>query len=109
VAGSGFEVNLGGIDTYSSTLAGDKALAAEVMGLVGQSDVGDESWGVVGWFVKSTYSDMLGDLRDLLTDMSTGLASGAEKMTATAKEYRDFEDAIAKIFNDGAEDLKGGK
>lgn len=108
MAHGGFEVNLTGVDAYSSTLAGDKALTAEIVGLVGQSDVGDESWGVVGWFVKSTYSEMLGELTDLLGEMSAGLESGAEKMTATAKEYRDFEDAIAKIFTDGTADLKGG-
>jgi len=105
----GFQVNADGLDTYSGTLAGDKALAAEVNGLVDQSDVGDESWGVVGWFVKSTYTGMLGDLKDLLKDMETGLQSGADKMTDCAKDYRDFEASIAKIFNDGAAGLKGGK
>jgi hypothetical protein len=104
-----FNVDLKGIDTYSDTLTGDKDLVSEVSGLVGQSDVGDESWGVVGIFVKSKYTEMLGDLNDLLTDMSDGLQAGAEKMTACAMEYRDIEGAIAKAFTDGTAALKGGK
>lgn len=103
-----FNVDLGGIDTYAGTLSGDTALVSEVSGLVGQSDVGGESWGIVGIFVKSKYTEMLGDLNDLLADMSEGLRSGAEKMTACAKEYRDIEDAIAAVFNDGTAALKGG-
>lgn len=103
-----FHVDLSGVDNYSSTLTGDKALVSEVSGLVAQSDVGDQSWGIVGLFVKSKYTEMLGDLNDLLGDMTDGLQSGAEKMAACAKEYRDIEDAIAKIFNDGTAALKGG-
>lgn len=103
-----FTVDLNGIDTYSGTLTGDKALVSEVSSLVGQSDVGDESWGVVGIFVKAKYTEMLGDLNDLLADMSEGLAAGAEKMTACAAEYRDIEAAIATAFTDGSAALKGG-
>jgi hypothetical protein len=102
----GFHVDLKGIDGYSGKLSGDMALASEVSGLVAQSDVGDQSWGIVGLFVKSKYTEMLGDLNDLLGDMKDGLASGAEKMTACAQTYRDIDTAIAKIFD---EVLKGGK
>lgn len=94
-----FNVDVKGLDGYSGTLAGDKDLVSEVTGLVGQSDVGDQSWGIVGIFVKSKYTDMLGDLNDLLGDMTEGLQAGAEKMTACAAEYRDVEQAIADIFN----------
>lgn len=103
----GFNVNLDGIDAYSGKLTGDKALVSEVQGLVSQSDVGDESWGIVGLFVKSTYTDMLGELNTLLGDMSEGLQGGADKMTATAGDYRAVEDAVAAIFNEGAAALGG--
>jgi hypothetical protein len=102
----GFAVNLDGVDSYSGTLTEDKALVAEVRGLVAQSDVGDESWGVVGLFVKSKYTDMLGDLNDLLTDMSEGLQAGADKMAECAAAYREVNDAAAKLFTNG---LKGGR
>ena len=102
----GFHVDLKGIDGYATKLSGDTALANEVSGLVAQSDVGDQSWGIVGLFVKSKYTEMLGDLDDLLGDMRDGLQSGAEKMTACAQTYRDIDTALAEIFNDV---LKGGK
>jgi len=94
----GFTVNPDGVDTYSGTLTGDKALVTEVSGLVSQSDVGDESWGIVGLFVKSKYSGMLGDLNDLLTDMTDGLQAGAEKMTECATAYREVNEAAARAF-----------
>jgi hypothetical protein len=103
----GFNVNLEGIDKYAGELSGDKALVSEVQGLVSQSDVGDESWGIVGLFVKSTYTNMLGELNGLLGDMSEGLQGGADKMTETAADYRAVEDAIAEIFNEGAAALGG--
>jgi hypothetical protein len=103
----GFNVNLAGIDNYAGKLSGDKALVSEVRGLVSQSDVGDESWGIVGLFVKSTYTGMLGDLNGLLGDMSDGLQGGADKMTETAADYRAVEDAVAAIFNEGAAALGG--
>lgn len=106
--GDGFHVDLGGIDAYSGKLTGDKDLVSEVGGLVGQSDVGDESWGVVGWFVKSSYTNMLGDLNDLLGDMKEGLQSGAEKMTACAGTYRTIDDGIAKVFNDALAQMEAG-
>ena len=101
----GFAVNLDGVNSYSGTLTDDKALVAEVSGLVAQSDVGDESWGIVGLFVHGTYTEMLGDLHSLLGDMSEGMQSGADKMTETADLYQSIEDAIAQIFNDAAEQL----
>jgi hypothetical protein len=95
----GFNADLGGMDGYSSKLSGDTKLAAEVSGLVAQSDVGDQSWGIVGIFVKSSYTSMLGDLDSLLGDMKEGLASGAQKMSECARDYREMEDTIAKIFS----------
>jgi hypothetical protein len=102
----GFHVDLKGIDGHATKLTGDMDLVTEVSGLVAQSDVGDQSWGVVGLFVKSKYTEMLGDLNELLGDMKEGLRSGAEKMTACAQTYRDIDTAIAKVFNDA---LKGSK
>jgi hypothetical protein len=103
--GAGFNVSVGGVRDYSGALAQDKALVSEVSGLVSQADVGNESWGIVGLFVHGKYTDMLGDLKNLLQDMSDGLQSGADKMTDTADLYQGIEDSIAKAFNDAAEQL----
>lgn len=94
----GFDVDLKGLDGYSGKLSGDQDLVTEVSGLVSRSDVGDQSWGIVGIFVKSSYSGMLGDLNGLLGEMKSGLASGARKMTECAQTYRDIEERIANIF-----------
>jgi hypothetical protein len=104
--GDGFEVDPTGVRDYSGALSDDKALVSEIDGLVSQADVGNESWGIVGLFVHSKYTDMLNDLHSLLGDMSDGLQSGADKMTATADVYQGVEDAIAKIFNDALAELE---
>ena len=98
--GEGFEVDVAGVREYSGKLADDKNLVSEVEGLVGQADVGNESWGIVGLFVHGKYTEMLGDLRTLLGDMKEGLQSGSDKMTESADVYQSVEDAIAKVFND---------
>lgn len=103
--GEGFEVTVSGVRDYSGKLADDKALVSEVDGLVSQADVGNESWGIVGLFVHSKYTEMLGDLHSLLNDMSEGLQSGSQKMTETADIYQTVEDAIAKVFDDAAAQL----
>ena len=96
----GFNVSVPGVRDYSATLADEKATVSEIDGLVNQADVGDESWGIVGLFVHSKYTEMLGDLHDLLKDMSDGLQSGSDKMADSADVYQTIEDTIAKIFND---------
>ena len=95
----GFNVDPGGLDGYSGKLSGDKNLVSEVKGLVAQSDVGNESWGLVGLAVKSSYTGMLGDLNSLLDEMNDGLATGAQKMTECADAYREVEQAVAKVFS----------
>lgn len=103
--GEGFEVNVGGVRAYSGKLADDKALVAEIDGLVSQADVGNESWGIVGLFVHGKYTEMLGDLHSLLTEMSEGLQAGSDKMTETADTYQTIEDNIARVFDDAAAQL----
>ncbi len=104
--GEGFQVDVAGVRDYSGALAEDKALVSEVDGLVSQADVGSESWGIVGLFVHGKYTEMLGDLRTLLGDMSDGLQAGSDKMTACADVYQSVEDAIAKVFTDALADLE---
>jgi hypothetical protein len=101
----GFNVSVPGVRDYSGALAKDKDLVSEVDGLVSQADVGNESWGIVGLFVHGKYTEMLGDLKTLLQDMSDGLQSGSDKMTETADLYQSIDDYIAKAFEDAAEQL----
>lgn len=85
---NGFNVNADALDTYAGKLADNTSSVSDVIDLVNEADVSDESWGVVGLFVKNSYTEMLGDLRGLLADMTAGLRSASDKMSASAETYR---------------------
>ncbi|WP_236789512.1 hypothetical protein [Amycolatopsis sp. GM8] len=85
---------------YSGQLSGDIAVPKEIHGLVGSSDVGDESWGVVGIFVKGKYTDMLGDLKDLLGEMANGLQAASEKFDLAANAYDGHENDSKQLLGE---------
>ncbi|SDG96887.1 hypothetical protein SAMN05216553_1143 [Lentzea fradiae] len=96
---SGYSVDPEELNAYADKLQEHRSFAGQVTGLVGKSDVGDKSWGVVGIFVKQQYTEMLGDLKDTLTAMTDGLDSGIGKFRDTAKGYADQEEALRKILD----------
>jgi hypothetical protein len=77
--GDGFGVDTGALREYGDSLSAKSDQAREILDLVGQADVGDKSWGIVGLFVKSHYSTMLTDLQDLLHGMQDGLLTGSTR------------------------------
>lgn len=103
---SGFNVNIEALHQYSRKLASHKSAVNKVSGLVDQADVGDESWGVVGWFVKQSYTDMLSDLKDLMTEMENGLQSASDKINAAAKHYQEAEDGYQSELKRIASDVE---
>ncbi|RSN56991.1 hypothetical protein DMH01_26335 [Amycolatopsis sp. WAC 04182] len=98
--GEGHAVVISALRTYSGELAQDVRVPAEVGRLVQQSDVGDESWGVVGLFVKNEYTGMLTDLQDLLIEMSAGLTAASEKLGNAATIYERNEEDNVKSLNE---------
>ncbi|HVV14309.1 ESX-1 secretion-associated protein [Amycolatopsis sp.] len=96
--GTGHAVVVAALREYAGKLDGDVAVPKEISGLVGQSDVGDKSWGVVGLFVKEKYTGMLGDLQDLLIEMGTGLQAASQKFTAAADAYEQHEDDSKQLL-----------
>lgn len=96
---SGFEVSPDELRTFAGKLDGHRATAAEIAGLVAKADVTDKSWGVYGLFVKSQYTQMLGDLKDLFTAMQEGLQSGVDKFNGAAQDYADQEEAVKQLLN----------
>ncbi len=106
---NGFFINPEVIDKYSQKLADNKSSVNHVRDLVAQADVSDESWGVVGLFVKQSYTEMLGDFKDLLKEMSDGLQSASEKMMTAAKAYREAEEENRRILNDIVKQLNAAK
>ncbi|GAA3845140.1 hypothetical protein GCM10022243_09290 [Saccharothrix violaceirubra] len=95
----GFDVSPQELRDFTSKLDGHRATAGEIAGLVAKADVTDKSWGVVGLLVKSNYTGMLGDLKDLFTAMQDGLRSGSDKFTGAAQGYDDQEAAVKELLN----------
>lgn len=96
---TGFDVNSAELRQYAGKLGAQHGTAGQIAGLVDKADVTDESWGVVGLFVKDNYTQMLADLKDLFTDLQEGLQSGSEKFRSAADGYRDQEDAVKKLLD----------
>lgn len=97
---TGFNVNVATLRTYSGQLTDNKSSVSGVSGLVDQADVGDDSWGVVGLFVKQKYTDLLGDLKDLLKAMEDGLQAASDKFTSAADVYQQTEDDYEQTWKD---------
>ncbi|ACU95467.1 hypothetical protein [Saccharomonospora viridis] len=95
---SKFFINPEVLEKYSQKLAEHKSSVNHVRDLVAQADVSDESWGIVGLFVKQSYTEMLGDFKDLLKDMSDGLDSASDKMMSATRAYREIEEENRRIL-----------
>ncbi|MET9230957.1 type VII secretion target [Lentzea sp. NPDC003310] len=104
---SGFEVDAEELRTFAGKLDGHKSTAGQIAGLVDKADVGQKSWGIVGLFVKDEYDQMLGDLKELMTELQNGLHSAGEKFRGTAQGYQDQEDALKAIFSGVDIDFSG--
>jgi hypothetical protein len=98
--GTGFDVDIQQLRDFSGKLSGHKTDVNQVKSLVGQADVGDQSWGVVGLFVFDKYKSMLGDLNMLMGAMESGLQIGSEKFTSAADIYQQTEDDHEKTWKD---------
>lgn len=96
----GVEVNPEQLDNYASYLADKQTFAAEVKNLVAQSDVGNQSWGMIGFALTPTYTSLLNQLNDLLDDLKNGLGTASEKFAVSADEYRESELRGEKTFKD---------
>ncbi|ACU38986.1 ESX-1 secretion-associated protein [Actinosynnema pretiosum subsp. pretiosum] len=104
----GFSVDPAELEGFAGVAEGHAGTAGQIKGLVDRADVGDKSWGVVGLFVKSTYTGMLGDLKELFGDLEEGLRGVGERFRATAEDYRGPEEAIQRAF-DGIDTGSGGR
>jgi hypothetical protein len=94
----GYQVRVDALHDYAGVLGQYREQGAKFAEKVGQADVGDKSWGVVGLFTKHGYDETLHELRDLLTSMADGLASAQEKFTDAARVYQGAEDDHTTFF-----------
>ncbi|MGK3207584.1 ESX-1 secretion-associated protein [Amycolatopsis sp. MEPSY49] len=94
----GYRVEVDALRKYAGDLGRYRDQGAEFTEKVGQSDVGDKSWGVVGLFTKHGYDETLHELRDLLASMAEGLTSAQAKFTDAANVYQGTEDDHKAFF-----------
>ncbi|SEF31329.1 hypothetical protein SAMN05421837_105689 [Amycolatopsis pretoriensis] len=94
----GYRVEVDALRKYVGDLGMYKDQGAKFTEKVGQSDVGDKSWGVVGLFTKHGYDETLQELRDLLASMAEGLTSAQAKFTDAANVYQGTEDDHVAFF-----------
>ncbi|SFW46467.1 hypothetical protein [Amycolatopsis australiensis] len=94
----GYRVQVDALRAYVGDLAAYRDQGAKITRKVGQSDVGDKSWGVVGLFTKQGYDETLRELQDLLRSMADGLTSAQEKFTDAANVYQGTEDDHKTFF-----------
>ncbi len=94
----GYQVRVDALHNYAGVLGKYREQGAKFTEKVGQADVGDKSWGVVGLFTKHGYDETLRELRDLLGSMADGLTSAQEKFTDAARVYQGTEDDHKAFF-----------
>jgi len=94
----GYQVEIAALRAYVGVLGRYKDQGAKFTEKVGQADVGDKSWGVVGLFTKHGYDETLHELRDLLASMAEGLTSAQGKFTDAANVYQGTEDDHTAFF-----------
>lgn len=107
----GYEVKIDALRGYVENLGSYQEQTGKFTEFVAESDVGDESWGLVGLMTKSGYTEMLGELTGLLANMADGLASASDKFGAAADGYQHAEDEFSRLlqgFLDRAEDATAG-
>jgi hypothetical protein len=97
---TGYAVEAKALTEYAKTLADKESHATEIKGLVNQSDVGNESWGVVGNFLKPPYVEMLSELQGLLDNMKNGLHSASDKFSETAEAYTRSDAEGERVFKE---------
>ncbi|WP_197320632.1 type VII secretion target [Saccharomonospora sp. NB11] len=88
----GFKVEVEALRNYRNALDDFGDQANEFKDLVSRADVGDESWGLVGLATKSSYTEALGELNDLLSRMQEGLSALGDKFKTAADMYAGNDD-----------------
>ncbi len=87
------QANLDAISGYARQLPFYEQEADKFGAKIDAADVSDEAWGVVGIFAKQGYTDRLGELRSLLTDMKDGVDGFVTKLNKAAEMYKGVEEA----------------
>ncbi|MFF5986301.1 type VII secretion target [Prauserella flavalba] len=96
----GYHVDVPALHKYKDNLGSYQEQAGKFTELVAKADVGDESWGIIGLFTKSQYTETLGQLQEHLRSMQDGLRSASDKITSAAEQYQAMDDEVARLMNE---------
>lgn len=88
----GFKVQVDALRNYRDALDDFSSQADTFAELVDRADVGDSSWGLVGLATKGSYTEALGQLRDLVSRMQDGLIATGDKFDRAASMYESNDD-----------------
>ncbi|WP_328606184.1 type VII secretion target [Amycolatopsis sp. NBC_00345] len=105
--GSGHAVDPKALRTYATGLGHYKDEAAKFGNLVNQADVTDKSWGLIGLAVKQTYTSKLGDLRELLELLKTGVDAYSGKLNQAAEIYDGHEKDVTMVLGKYKAEIDG--
>lgn len=105
--GKGYAVDPAALKTYANNLSYYNGEADKFGNLVDQADVSNESWGVIGLFVKQTYTEKLTELRDLLNEMKEGVDALTDKIGQAAKIYEGMENDASIQFGQHQAEVDG--
>jgi len=95
------------LDTYAKNLGYYSSEADKFGALIDQADVSNEAWGIIGSHYKSTYTERLTELRELLAEMKEGVETLADKIATAAKVYKGMEDDTAMTFGQHQAQIDG--
>lgn len=87
------QTNIDAISGYARQLPFYDQEADKFGAKIDAADVTDEAWGIVGIFAKQGYTDRLTELRDLLTDLKSGVDGFVTKLDKAAEMYKGAEEA----------------
>jgi len=94
------EVNVTALTSYATQLDYYQGEADNFGRVVDEADVTNEAWGIVGIWAKQGYTERLTELRSLLTEMKSGVASLTDKMIDTAAAYQNQEEDTVIRFGE---------
>jgi hypothetical protein len=105
MTGDGFTVDVETMQQFVGEVPSYAEQASKFADLVGQADVSNESWGVVGLFTKQGYDELLRSLQDMLGQMKQGCRRAADKFAQAAETYQTCDREAADGFRQIASEL----
>ena len=107
-SGSGIGVEVGELKAFVGTLDFYESESNKFDALVERANgVSNESWGLIGLFVKDTYTRQLDVLRGLVDDMTEAIGAMSDKIAEAAQVYESTEQDHVIMFGEHRAEVDG--